>query len=200
MIFEISNEKRPSNYRLLSGGVTPRPIAWISTRSADGIDNLAPYSFFTVASCEPPVLMFTQVTPTDGLDKDTLRNLLETGECVVNIVSANLVEGMNQTSAGLAHTESEFSFANIEACNSHNVKAKSVMHSPIRYECKLREVQRIGELPAGGSVVMLDVVAVYVNDALWSDAGIDPLVLDTVGKLGGDFFSLTEKKIALKRP
>ncbi len=126
MIFDVSALENQSKYRLLSGGVTPRPIAWISTRSNNGIDNLAPYSFFTVASCNPPVLLYTQVMPRSGLDKDTLKNLVETGECVVNIVNTDLLAKMNITSANLQINESEFDFANVESCVSHQVTPKSV--------------------------------------------------------------------------
>jgi flavin reductase (DIM6/NTAB) family NADH-FMN oxidoreductase RutF len=92
MNFAMSALDVQGKYRLLNGGVTPRPIAWISTRSKDGVDNLAPYSFFTVASCNPPVLLYTQVTQRSGIDKDTLQNLLATKECVVNIVNSALLE------------------------------------------------------------------------------------------------------------
>ena len=95
MIFDVAKLESQEKYRLLNGGITPRPIAWISTRSRDNIDNLAPYSFFTVASCNPPVLLYTQVTQRSGIDKDTLQNLIETGECVVNIVNSALLEKMN---------------------------------------------------------------------------------------------------------
>jgi flavin reductase (DIM6/NTAB) family NADH-FMN oxidoreductase RutF len=210
MIFEVAALENQQKYRLLSGGVTPRPIAWISTRSLDKVDNLAPYSFFTVASCNPPVLLYSQVTQRSGIDKDTLQNLIETGECVVNIVNASLMEKMNQTSASLNRDESEFEFAGIESCVSHSVTPRSVKESPIRYECTLRDVLPIGgltsndstnsEQPIGGTVVLLDVKSIYVQDELYEDGSINQLLLDSVGKLGGDFFSFTSKSIDLKRP
>ena len=101
MNFDISGRDNQAKYRLLNGGVTPRPIAWISTRSRDGVDNLAPYSFFTVASCSPSVLLYTQIMPRTGIDKDTLKNPIETGECVVDIVNSDLMNTMNSTSATL---------------------------------------------------------------------------------------------------
>ena len=139
MNFDISTLGNQAKYRLLNGGVTPRPIAWISTRSKDGVDNLAPYSFFTVASCNPPVILYTQVTPRAGLGKDTLKNLIETGECVVNIVNSDLMDIMNATSASLPIDQSEFSHAGVEYCVSQKVSALSVKKSPVRYECRLRE-------------------------------------------------------------
>jgi len=200
MIFDVSELENQMKYRLLNGGVTPRPIAWISTRSGDNIDNLAPYSFFTVASCNPPVLLYTQVTTRSGIDKDTLQNLVETGECVVNIVNGNLLEKMNMTSASLKIDENEFDFADIESCTSHKVMPLSVKGSPVRYECTLREVIPISDLPTGGTVVLLNVKYIYVRDDLYIDGNINQPLIDSVGKMGGDYFSLTNKNIELNRP
>jgi len=200
MIFDVSDLEIQEQYRLLNGGVTPRPIAWISTRSGAGIDNLAPYSFFTVASCNPPVLLYTQVTQRNGADKDTLQNLMETGECVVNVVNAALLEKMNMTSASLDAAESEFSFAGVDSCPSHKVLPRSVTDSPIRYECTLREIIPVSDLPAGGSVILLDVKFIYVRDDVYKDGNIDQQSVESVGKMGGDHFSLTTDKVELNRP
>jgi flavin reductase (DIM6/NTAB) family NADH-FMN oxidoreductase RutF len=200
MIFDVSALENREKYRLLNGGVTPRPIAWISTRSLENIDNLAPYSFFTVASCDPPVLLYTQVTQRSGIDKDTLKNLKATGECVVNIVNAELLEKMNLTSANANIDESEFDLANVDSCSSHKVIPRSVKDSPIRYECTLREIIPISDLPTGGTVILLDVKFVYVRDDLYKDGNIDQLRIDSVGKMGGEHFSLTHENLALTRP
>lgn len=199
MIFDVLELESQEKYRLLNGGVTPRPIAWISTRSSDGVDNLAPYSFFTVASCNPPVLLYTQVTQRSGVDKDTLKNLIETGECVVNIVNTALLEKMNMTSAGLKRDKSEFDSADVDSCTSYKVVPRSVKASPIRYECALREIISISDLPTGGTVILLDVKFVYVQDDLYLDGTINQDLIDSVGKMGGDYFSLTSEKIEIKR-
>jgi flavin reductase (DIM6/NTAB) family NADH-FMN oxidoreductase RutF len=200
MNFNISDLGVQEKYRLLNGGVTPRPIAWISTRSKTGVDNLAPYSFFTVASCNPPVLLYSQVTQRSGIDKDTLKNLKETGECVVNIVNSHLLEKMNLTSASISPDESEFDLADLEHCTSNTVTPVSVKESPIRYECTLREIITLGDLPAGGTLVLLDVKFVYVRDELYTAEGINQTLIDSVGKMGGDGYSPTSKYIALNRP
>ena len=200
MVFDVAQLDAQQNYQLLIGGITPRPIAWISTRSKEGVDNLAPYSFFTVASCNPPVLLYTQVTQRSGNNKDTLQNLLETKECVVNIVNSALLEQMNATSAALGIKESEFSFANVEACESAQVLTKSVKNAPVRYECRLREVVRVSDLPAGGQLILLDVIGIYVDDALYKNDAIDQQDIDSVGKMGGNHFSLTTNTIELTRP
>ena len=200
MVFDVAQLDAQQKYQLLIGGITPRPIAWISTRSKEGVDNLAPYSFFTVASCNPPVLLYTQVTQRSGNNKDTLQNLLETKECVVNIVNSALLEQMNATSAALGIKESEFSFANVEACESAQVLTKSVKNAPVRYECRLREVVRVSDLPAGGQLILLDVTGIYVDDALYKNDTIDQQGIDSVGKMGGNHFSLTTNTIELTRP
>ena len=200
MIFDVDELNPQARYRLLNGGVTPRPIAWISTRSAENVDNLAPYSFFTVASCNPPVLLYTQVTQRNAVDKDTLKNLIETGECVINIVNTALLEKMNMTSASLAIDESEFNFANVESCASDKVLPRSVKESPVRYECTLRDTISISDLPAGGTVILLDVKSIYVQDDLYDNGMIDQVLVGSVGKMGGDHFSLTTEMVEINRP
>ncbi|XVJ69328.1 MAG: flavin reductase family protein [Rhizobacter sp.] len=201
----------PSSWRGLGGfihpdgavdahGVIPRPIAWISTISKLGIPNLAPYSFFTVASCNPPVLMYTQVNPRDGTDKDTLVNILETKSCVVNVVSASLLEKMNATCANLPREISEFSAAGIESCESHFVAAPGVALSKVRYECSLRQVIQVSSEPSGGSVVLLNVLGLYIASELLVDSRISHHLLDAVGKLGGDWYACTRETVALPRP
>lgn len=200
MIFTTSELEGRENYQLLNGGITPRPIAWISTRSKGQIDNLAPFSFFTVASCNPPVLLYTQIAPRTGLDKDTLTNLLETGECVVNIVSTELLEKMNKTSASIAADVSEFSFADVAACESHSVKPLSVKEAPVRYECRLREVITVSDLPTGGKMILLNVQSVFVQDEIYSEGRIDQNKISTVGKIGGNYYSVLPEKVEIQRP
>jgi len=200
MIFDTSALEAIDIYRLMVGGITPRPIAWISTRSADGVDNIAPYSFFNVASCNPPILWYSQVNPRSSADKDTLCNLLATKQCVINIVSSALLEKMNQSCALLPPEQSEFDFAEIESEPSHAVAALAVKHAPVRYECQLREVIRLGSLPLGGTAVLLDVKSIYVDDRVWDGQQINQQLLDSVGKMGGEFYSLTSEQRQLARP
>ncbi|NNP77982.1 flavin reductase [Acinetobacter sp. Ac_3412] len=200
MIFETSDLDANEIYRLLVGGITPRPIAWISTLSADGVANIAPYSFFNVASCNPPILWYSQVNPRNGQDKDTIRNLIATKECVVHIANTDLLEKMNLSCALLPPEQSEFEFAEIESEPSHAVAALAVKHAPVRYECHLREVIQLSSLPSGGTVALLDVKSIYVDDRLWDGQMIDQQQLQSVGKMGGDFYSLSTDLRKLSRP
>ncbi len=140
MFLDLTENTSQNVYSYLVGAISPRPIAWISTLNSEGIANIAPYSFFTVASCKPPVLSVTQVNPSDKTNKDTLSNLMATKECVVNIVSQELVEKMNQSCANYPSDISEFDAANIAQAPSLLVNAPSVAGSKVRFECKLREV------------------------------------------------------------
>ena len=147
-----------SAYRLLSGAVAPRPIAWVSSRSPDGQDNLAPYSFFNVVSVDPPVLMFSPVgRAPDGL-KDTARNILGdagtgdpgdgdeagSGEFVIQLASVDLAEEMNASSATLEHGESEFEHAGVTPVEADEVDAARVAEAPVAFECELYEAHGVG--------------------------------------------------------
>lgn len=200
MFLDLTDNSNHSVYSYLVGGISPRPIAWVSTLSEEGVANIAPYSFFTVASCNPPVLSVTQVNPRDNANKDTLNNLLATKECVVNIVSHSLVEQMNQSCADYPRDVSEFDAANIQHTPSQLVSVPSVAASKVRYECKLREVITISDEPSGGQMMLLDVVGIFLDDTVLVNGYIDPTRLDAVGKMGGDYFSTTKDKFALKRP
>lgn len=200
MFLDLTDNSNHSVYSYLVGGISPRPIAWVSTLSEEGVANIAPYSFFTVASCNPPVLSVTQVNPRDNANKDTLNNLLATKECVVNIVSHSLVEQMNQSCANYPRDVSEFDAANIQRTPSQLVSVPSAAASKVRYECKLREVITISDEPSGGQMMLLDVVGIFLDDTVLVNGYIDPTRLDAVGKMGGDYFSTTKDKFAPKRP
>lgn len=187
-------------YRLLVGGVLPRPIAWISSLSATGVLNLAPYSFLTVASCNPPVLSVTQVRPRHRSDKDTLANLRVTRECVVNIVSADQALVMNATCADYPPEISEFAAVGVERVGSAIVAPDGVLHARVRFECRLREVIEVSALASGGSMMLLDVVHIHVDDEVLVQGSIAPNLLDPVGKMGGDTYTHTRDRFNLARP
>jgi flavin reductase (DIM6/NTAB) family NADH-FMN oxidoreductase RutF len=135
-------------YRLLTAVVVPRPIAWVSSRSAAGVDNLAPHSFFTVACAEPPILQFTSV----GV-KDTLRNVEETGEFVVCLAPEPLFEQINATATDYPPGTSEFDAVGIERTPSRMVAPPRVAASPVALECRLHST-----IPLGDSTVVLGLV------------------------------------------
>jgi len=140
MHYAIPTLSTPDIYSLLTGGVVPRPIAWVSTRSSQGVDNLAPFSFFTVVSVQPPVLAVVQVNPSNRPAKDTLANLRATKECVVNVVTQDLLDAMNATATEYPPEISEFDAAAIARSTSQWVAPPGVQDAQVRYECRLRDV------------------------------------------------------------
>ena len=188
-------------YPTLVGAVLPRPIAWVSTRSVEGVDNLAPYSFFTVASVSPPVLTIAHIAPRSNHAKDTLANLLATREAVVQVVPDALAQEMNLTAGEHPSSVSEFDVAGLERAPSLKVQVPGVAASPVRFECTLRgEPQWMGHQPTSGCLILLDIVAVHIDDRVLADGKIAPSLLDAIGKMGGDGYARTRERFEMARP
>jgi len=195
MIIDPQQLSPPDLYRFLITAVVPRPIAFVSTRSAEGHMNVAPFSFFNAITSEPPIVMIA-INDRAGDPKDTLRNIRETGEFVINVVHGPLLEPMVRTAGEWPRGTSEFEIAGLTACASTRVGAPGVQESPIRIECRThREVQ------IGRSVVVFgEVVYAWVDDAVLTDGRIDPEKLSPVGRLGGEAYSLTTDVVKVPRP
>ncbi|WP_254544276.1 flavin reductase family protein [Halomarina pelagica] len=192
---EIDPSRTQSMYRTLSGAVVPRPIAWVSTTSEDGVDNLAPYSFFNVVSSAPPTLLFAPGDRPGGYT-DTARNAIDTGEFVVNVVDRAMAEAMNATSATLRRGESEFEHAGVEAAPSTRVRPPRVAASPVSFECELTDFVEIGT----GNAVFGEVVYAHVDDAVTTDGKLDVTKLDAVGRLAGSYYCTTRDRFRMVRP
>jgi flavin reductase (DIM6/NTAB) family NADH-FMN oxidoreductase RutF len=185
-----------SLYRTLTGLVVPRPIGWVSTQSEDGTDNLAPYSFFNVASVDPPILLFSPGDRQDGLT-DTAENALATGEFVVNLVTHEFAEAMNQTSAELPATESEFDHAGVKRAASDRVDPPRVEGTAAAFECELHDVIDIGS----NSLVLGEIVLVHVRDDVTTVEGkVDTSELDIVARLAGRAYDWTTNRFEMERP
>ncbi|AXT45158.1 flavin reductase family protein [Chromobacterium rhizoryzae] len=187
-------------YPLLVGSVQPRPIAWVSTQDLRGVANLAPFSFFTVASVKPPVLALSILTPADGGVKDTLANIRATGEFVVNVVPERLAEEMNLSCGPYAPDVDEFDLAGVAKARSRQVRAPGVEQAPLRFECVLTQCLALGDGAGAGNLVLGEVRHVHVADEAWRDGRVAGEVLALVGKLGGDEFSRAEPAFSLRRP
>ena len=192
-------------YKLLAGCVVPRPIAFVSTVDGAGVRNLAPYSFFTVASANPPVLCFSPAPrePKNGLSahKDTLANVQAIGEFVVNIVSEDFVEKMNATSAQVPPGVDEFALAGLTPIDSDRVRPPGVAESRVRMECRLLQVVQVSEEPMGGSLVLGRVIRFHIADeVLGENMHIDPGALAAVGRMAGTSYIRTHDSFDLERP
>ncbi len=184
MIIDPSDLDSKSVYKLLIGSVVPRPIAWTSTISPEGIHNLAPFSFFTVASREPPILCIS-VGPRDDEDmsKDTLENIEQTGEFVVNIVSLALSNTMHESSKNHPPEADEFEKAGLTPAPCEVVKAPRVEEAGVSMECVLDRI-----LPLGTDHLVLGrMVRFHVRDELYENGRIDVASLDPLGRLAGDY-------------
>jgi flavin reductase (DIM6/NTAB) family NADH-FMN oxidoreductase RutF len=191
-----------SIYKLMTGAIVPRPIGWISTVDADGIPNLAPYSFFNAVCSNPPTLLFCPaIRAKDHQRKDTLKNVIATREFVVNIVTEALAEAMNLTSGVYAADVNEFEVAGLTAAPSAAVKPPRVAESPVHFECKLDQIVTIGETPGGASIVIGRIVHIHVADeVLIPPDKIDVRKLQAVGRLSGTTYSRTNDFFDLRRP
>ncbi|MPZ71750.1 MAG: flavin reductase family protein [Nitriliruptorales bacterium] len=179
------------NYFLLTGLVVPRPIAWVSSLSENGVRNLAPHSYFNIVSSDPPIVHFTQTGR-----KDTLTNVETTGEFVINFVSVELAEAMNLTAADFPHDEDEFAWAGLEAAASTRVSPPRVAAVRAAFECRVRTILEMGN----GNMVFGDVVAVHVDESVFRDGRVDMARLAAVGRLGGSWYSAVDDPFRLDRP
>ncbi len=184
MIIDPATLERRQRYRLLTSTVTPRPIAWISTRGKDGSLNLAPFSFFQALCGTPPLIMLS-IGQRQGRPKDTLRNIQETGEFVINIVTEALAEKMNLSSGEYTADVDEFALTGLTPVPSEVVCAPRVAESPINLECKLTQF-----VPLEGSdysIVVGEILRWHVADGLLAPDGlVDTARLRPLGRLGRD--------------
>ncbi|KJH82770.1 flavin reductase family protein [Pseudomonas sp. KSR10] len=187
-------------YRWLTSTITPRPIAWVSTRSTDGISNLAPFSFFQVISSEPPTLLIN-VGLKDGMPKDTARNARDTGELVVQLVGAEQVEAMNASAAVLPHGISEFEHCGIASEPAKLVNVPRVCTAPVAFECRVAQILPYPAESPNCHLIFAEVLLAHVADGLLDERGrIDPARLDVVGRLGGISYTYTRERFEMLRP
>ncbi len=185
MVIDPSELDPQSVYKLLIGSVVPRPIAWTSTVSREGVRNLAPFSFFTVASRNPPMLCVSvgPRTSDDAPSKDTLSNVEETGEFVINIVSLSLSNNMYESSKSHPPETDEFERANLTPAPGEVVRAPRVGEAGVSMECLLDRV-----LPLGSDHLVIGrMVRFHVRDELCHNGRVDILALDLLGRLAGNY-------------
>jgi len=188
-------------YQLCIGIVNPRPIALVSTRSADGQPNLAPFSFFNLVSANPPVLIVCPSFRRDGRPKHTLMNIRETREFVVAIVTAAIAPAVVRAAAELTREQDEFTFSGLTPAPARHVKPALVHESPVNIECRLRDIVQISDQPGGGSVIFGDLLALHVADWILGPSGRpDPRKLRTVGRLGGQGYCTVSDPYVLEIP
>jgi len=191
----------PEIYKLMIGAIVPRPIAFVSSQDAQGVLNLAPFSYFTACSTNPPVVCFCSAVRTGPRPhKDTLENIRATGEFVVNIVTEEIAAPMNAASAEVGPDVDEFALTGLTPVPSERITVPRVAESPIHMECRLRQILEISPLPGGGNLVLGDVLLFHIREDLLANGKIDPDRLRAVGRMGGPTFVRTHDRFDMPRP
>lgn len=192
-------------YQFMVTAVAPRPIAFVSTVSAAGEVNLSPYSFFNVFSANPPILIFSATTRArDNSPKDTLLNVREVAECVINIANYPLVEQLSLTSTEYPRGVNEFTKAGFTEVASDKVRPPRAAECPAAYECVVEQIIPLGTTGGAGNLVICRVVQAHFHEALLNDngVGLNPYKLEAVARLGGDYYCRvgTESLLEVPRP
>ena len=188
-----------SIYKLLIGCVVPRPIAWVSTVGADGVHNLAPFSFFMGVCQNPPTIAFSSSARAAD-KKDTVKNALHTGDFVVNVVDDPLAERMNLTSGEYPPEVDEFALSGLTAAPSVKVRAPRVLEAPINLECRIVHTLPVGRGP--NTLVLGEIVHFHLRDDVYDahTGRVDMHRLRPVGRLAGHLYTHVHDIFEMKRP
>ena len=192
-------------YKLMVGLIVPRPVALVSTVDRDGVPNVAPFSFFNGVGSNPPTVLFcptlhspSTLRPDDR--KDTLRNVEQTGEFVINIVSTAIAAETNLAAADVGPEVDEFQLAGLTAIPSEVVRPPRVAEAPAQMECKLLQIVFTGQGSGAGVVVLGEILRFHVREDLEENFRIDPGKLDAVGRMAGNTWVSTHERFELVRP
>jgi flavin reductase (DIM6/NTAB) family NADH-FMN oxidoreductase RutF len=188
MIINPADYSQQDNYKLLIGTILPRPIAWVSSMNEDGVLNLAPFSFFTIAATIPMTLIFCPQVPSSGTrpKKDTLHNVERVPEFVVNLTNEDTVEQMNLSATELPTGQSEFEWAGVTPLPSTTIRVPRVAEAPVAFECVLQRIVTISDAPGGGAAVFGEVKLIHIRDDLYGANGrINLEALRPIGRLAG---------------
>jgi len=198
----VSADREPrKNFGTLISCVLPRPIAFVSSISTDGVANLAPFSFFNAVGASPPTIIFCPGTSRTGKEKDTLRNVRDQGEFVVNVVPHNIRDAMNDTAYPFPPEVSEFEAVGFTMLPSRFITPPRVAQSPVQMECKLNQIVTIGSGPLSSNICIGEVLCFHVaSEDLLPDETVDVEKLDLVGRLGGKDYSTTRDRFTLPQP
>ncbi len=183
---ELSQKDR---YKLIIEAVLPRPIAWVSTMDGAGNLNVAPFSYFTAVCSKPMTLLFcTGYSPQKGGKKDTLRNIEDIQEFVINLTNQDTAKAMNLTATILPREHSEFEWAGITPAPSETIQVPRVAEAPIAYECKLQRIVTVSDQPGGGSTIFGEVQCIHIRDDIYREGHIQLDAYRPIGRLSGSSY------------
>ena len=195
--FTVADLSGADPYKLATGLVVPRPIGWIGSLSADGVPNLAPYSFFNCVSGSPPTFVFS---PGRASRKDTLQNVRDVGEFTINVVTAEVVEAMNATAVTFPADVDEFQAVGLTAVPAVSVRPPMVGECKANIECTVTEIVDIGHPDAGSALVIGEAVHFHVADELLDGTRIDQAGLGAIGRHVGNMYSHATDLFEIVRP
>lgn len=194
-----SQNKRAENYKLLIGGVLPRPIAFITSQGKNGVLNAAPFSFFNVVATDPPMLAVAVMRKPGGIHKDTARNILELQEFVINVVDEHNVEKVNHTACDYPPEISEVTEAGLTTSPSKVVGVPRIVEARVHFECRLHQHLELGNGP-NSDLIIGEIVHIHVDDSLYQEGGkIDTQKLAPIGRLAGTDYVTLGKIISMPR-
>ncbi|MEY2799445.1 MAG: hypothetical protein RI934_433 [Bacteroidota bacterium] len=199
MISHLLADLSPTQTQMiLQSAIAPRPIAFVSTIDENGAINLSPFSFFNMFSANPPIAIFSPAKRVrDNSSKHTLENVLQVKECVINMVSYEMVQQMSLASTDYPKGVDEFVKAGFTALSSDIVKPPRVKESPVQMECIVKEVIALGDAPGAGNLVIAEIIKIHIAENILDAEGkIDPFKINQVARLGGDWYArITEESL-----
>ncbi|MFN4906085.1 MAG: flavin reductase family protein [Planctomycetota bacterium] len=201
MQIEISKIPVTEAYQWIVSLVAPRPIAWVTTLSSSGVVNLAPFSFFNVFGANPPVVVFSPTLKRDSGKKDTLINIENHGEFVIHASTQRDIDAINASSASLSPELSEVEYVGKKTVPSTLVKVPRLADAPFALECKLRQIVPVGTGPISANLIIGDIVMMHIDPAiLGKDGKVDPMLLRSVARLGGEHWCRSTDLFQMERP
>ncbi|MDN7242437.1 flavin reductase family protein [Planococcus sp. N028] len=193
--FDPNAQTERENYKLLIGSVIPRPIAFVTSRAANGTLNAAPFSYFNVVSSDPPMISVS-VQSRAGTPKDTAQNAIEAGEFVVHVVDETNVEQINRTAASLPRDESELDLTDLTLVESEAIAVPGVNEAKVRFECRLEQVVELG----GTRLLIGKVVRFHIDESIYENGRINHDLLKPVSRLAGTNYAKLGEVFSLERP
>ncbi|MDR4947487.1 flavin reductase family protein [Neobacillus cucumis] len=195
-----SSMSERDNYKFLIGSIIPRPIAFVTTKSKDGVLNGAPFSYFNIVSSNPPMISLS-IQRSSGRQKDTARNIFESKEFVVHIVDEQNVEKINITAANLPPDESEIELANLTPVESVKISVPGVKEAKIRMECSLEHSLELGGTDTPGcDLIIGKIVQFHIESDIYENGRIDPRGLAAVSRLAGNYYAKIGEIFKIERP
>ena len=192
---DVTKGETSELYKYLSSAITPRPIALVSTISAKGIKNLAPFSFFNAFSINPPILIFSPASRVrDNTSKHTLQNVKATKECVIGLVTEDIAQQVSLTSCDFPNEVNEFKKAGLTEVKSEIISSARIEESPINFECKVNDIIELGKEGGAGNLVISEILKMHINTSILDDhENIDPFKINIVSRYGASWYGKTTR-------